>query len=159
VAVLIEGRLRQVDETARVFYAPVSEEVARFVGVETLVTGRVLQSDGGVTAVDAGGRVVEVAAAARPGATVRLAIRPEDVTLEPAGGRAHLSSARNALEGVIAGITMSMHAVHVTVDVGFPLVAAVTARSAKELGLLPGTRVCAVFKASAAHLIARDTGA
>jgi molybdopterin-binding protein len=112
-----------------------------------------------VAAVDAGGRVVEVAAEVRPGATVRLAIRPEDVTLEPAGSPVHLSSARNALNGVIAGITMSTHAVHVTVDVGFPLVAAVTARSAKELGLVPGKRVCAVFKASAAHLIGPDRGA
>jgi tungstate transport system ATP-binding protein len=159
VAVLIDGRVRQIDATARVFYAPVSEEVARFVGVETLVTGRVLQSDGGVTAVDAVGRVLEVAADARPGATVRLAIRPEDVTLEPAGSSTRLSSARNALEGSIAAITASTHAVHVTVDVGFPLVAAVTARSAKELGLAPGTRVYAVFKASAVHLIAHDAGA
>ena len=130
--------------------------MARFVGVETLVTGRVLQSEDGVTAVDAGGRVVEVAADAHPGATVRLAIRPEDVTLEPAGSPARLSSARNALEGIIATVTPSTHAVHVTVDVGFPLVAAVTSRSAKEFGLAPGARVCAVFKASAVHLIAHD---
>ena len=34
------------------------------------------------------------------------------------------------------------------------LVAAVTPRSAKELGLTPGMQVCALFKASAAHLIA-----
>jgi tungstate transport system ATP-binding protein len=156
VAVLIDGRVRQVDATARVFYAPVDEEVARFVGVETLVTGRVLQSEDGVTAVDAGGRVVEVAADARPGATVRLAIRPEDVTLEPAGSPPRLRSARNVLEGVITAVTPSTHAVHVTVDAGFPLVAAVTSRSAKEFGLAPGTRVCAVFKASAVHLIAHD---
>ena len=153
VAVLIGGRLRQVDETARVFYAPVAEDVARFVGVETLVTGRVLQSDGGVTAVDAGGRVVEVAAVATAGATVRLAIRPEDVTLEPAGAGLRRTSARNALDGVIARVTPSTHAMHVTVDVGFPLVAAVTTRSVRELALAPGARVCAVFKASAAHLI------
>jgi tungstate transport system ATP-binding protein len=159
VGVLIDGRLRQIDTTARVFYAPVAEDVARFVGVETLVTGRVLSSDAGLTLVDAGGRVVEVAAEARPGATVRLAIRPEDVTLEPAGTSVRLSSARNALGGVIAAITPSTHAVHVTVDVGFPLVAAVTARSAKELGLTPGARVCAVFKANAAHLIAHGGAA
>ena len=158
VAVLIDGRLRQVDTTARVFYAPIAEDVARFVGVETLVTGRVVDSHGGVTSVDAGGRMIEVAAGAPPGATVRLAIRPEDVTLGPAG-TSSLSSARNALDGVVAGITASTHAVHVTVDVGFPLVAAVTARSAKELGLAPGTRVCAVFKASAVHLIAHGGGA
>jgi tungstate transport system ATP-binding protein len=159
VAVLIDGRLRQVDTTARVFYAPVTEEVARFVGVETLVTGRVLHSDGGVTSVDAGGRVIEVTAEAPPGTTVRLAIRPEDVTLAPAGTHSRLSSARNALEGIVASITASTHAVHVTVDVGFPLVAAVTARSTKELGLGPGTRVCAVFKASAVHVIAHGGGA
>ena len=159
VAVLIDGRLRQVDATARVFYAPATDDVARFVGVETLVTGRVLSCDSGLTAVDAGGRVVEVAAEARPGTTVRLAIRPEDVTLEPAGTPVRLSSARNALPGEITAITASTHGMHVTVDVGFPLVAAVTPRSAKELGLTPGTRVCALFKASAAHLIAHGGGA
>jgi molybdopterin-binding protein len=41
----------------------------------------------------------------------------------------------------------------VEVDVGFPLVAAVTPRSAEELGLQPGAAVVAVFKASAAHLL------
>jgi molybdopterin-binding protein len=153
VAVLMDGRLHQVDETARVFYAPASEDVARFVGVETLVTGRVVQSDGGVTAVDAGGRIVEVAAPAVRGTTVRLAIRPEDVFLEAAGADSRRTSARNALDGVVTRLTPSTDAMHVTVDVGFPLVAAVTARSARELELAPGAVVCAIFKASAAHLI------
>ena len=156
VAVLIDGRLRQLDETARVFYAPAAEDVARFVGVETLVTGRVVASDGGVTSVDAGGPVVEVAATARPGAVVRLAIRPEDVTLEPAGEAPRATSARNALDGLVVRVTPSTQAMHVTVDVGFPLVAAVTARSVRELGLAPGARVCALFKASAAHLIGQE---
>ena len=39
VAVLIAGRIRQLDEAARVFHAPASEAVARFIGVETFVTG------------------------------------------------------------------------------------------------------------------------
>jgi molybdopterin-binding protein len=47
----------------------------------------------------------------------------------------------------------------VTIDVGFPLVAAVTARSARELGLVPGARVCALFKASAVHLMAQGGAA
>src|SRR5206468_8045313 len=86
VAVLMDGRLRQLDDTARVFYAPVSEEVARFVGVETLVAGRVLGREAGVTAVEVGGRVLEVAAVAAAGARVRVGIRPEDVTLTVAEG-------------------------------------------------------------------------
>src|SRR5438876_557152 len=146
-------RLRQLDDTARVFYAPVSEEVARFVGVETLVAGRVLGREAGVTAVEVGGRVLEVAAVAAAGARVRVGIRPEDVTLTVAEGARVASSARNALDGTVTRVSASTHATHVLVDVGFPLVAAVTARSVNELGLRPGARVRAVFKASAAHLI------
>jgi tungstate transport system ATP-binding protein len=153
VAVLMDGRLRQLDETARVFYAPVSEDVARFVGVETLVTGRVVDVQAGVAVVEVGGRVVEVAAAAAAGARVRVGIRPEDVTLTDPHGVRPVSSARNALDGTVTRLSATPHATHVTVDVGFPLVAAVTARSVRELGLVPGARVRAEFKASAAHLI------
>jgi molybdopterin-binding protein len=153
VAVLIDGGLRQVDDTARVFYAPVSEEVARFVGVETLVAGRVVGREAGVTAVDVGGLILAVAMEAKPGAHVRVAIRPEDVTLTSADGVRVASSARNALDGVVTQVRASTHATHVIVDVGFPLVTAVTPRSADELGLRPGARVRAMFKASAAHLI------
>jgi tungstate transport system ATP-binding protein len=153
VAVVMSGRLRQVDDTARVFYAPVSEEVARFVGVETLVAGRVVGREAGVTAVDVGGRILEVAMEATPGTRVRVAIRPEDVTLTTADGARVASSARNALDGTVTLVRASTHATHVVVDVGFPLVTAVTPRSVDELGLRPGARVRAMFKASAAHLI------
>jgi molybdopterin-binding protein len=43
--------------------------------------------------------------------------------------------------------------VRVVVDCGFPLVVALTPRSVRELALVPGVNVMAVFKASAAHLI------
>ena len=69
------------------------------------------------------------------------------------GFTAKLGQVAQLDNGVIARVVPSTHAVHITVDVGFPLVAAVTARSAAELGLAPGTRVCAVFKASAVYLI------
>jgi molybdopterin-binding protein len=154
VGVLMAGRLRQLDQTSRVFYAPVAEDVARFVGVETLVDGRVLGREAGVTAVQVAGRVViEVAAPAATAAAVRIAIRPEDVTLTTADVPRVASSARNALEGVVTRVSASTHATHVVVDVGFPLVAAVTARSVGDMGLRPGTRVRALFKASAAHLM------
>ena len=55
VAVVLRGRLEQVDETARVSQAPVSEDVARFVGVETIVTGWVAR-DGEITLVEVAGR-------------------------------------------------------------------------------------------------------
>jgi molybdopterin-binding protein len=153
VAVLMDGRVCQVDETARVFYAPASEAVARFVGVETIVTGTVLSSEGGVTVVDVGGQRVEIAAEVRSGDRVRVGLRPEDITLIPGAEPLGPSSARNALPGVIVSVTASAHGTHVVVDCGFPLVAGVTPRSVSDLGLREGGRVTAVFTASAAHVI------
>src|SRR2546430_17674999 len=95
----MEGRVRQLDETTRVFYAPVAEDVARFVGVETLVMGRVVGRADGVTAVEAGGRGLEGAAPPPPGAHVRVGIPPPDGPLTPAGGAGGGSSARNTPHG------------------------------------------------------------
>jgi len=158
VAVLMAGRIAQLDETARVFHAPASETVARFIGVETLMTGRVLARDAGVTVVEVAGRKLEIAALADVGEDVRLGLRPEDVTLLLATEAAPLSSARNYLAGTIVRVTPSTPAIRVVVDVGFPLVATVTARSVAELGLVEGARVIAAFKASAAHLIGPGLG-
>src|SRR4029077_18332987 len=62
VAVLIGGRRRQGHETAVVFRAPVSEAVARCVGVETIVAGQVTASGAGTVTVDLAGRALEIAA-------------------------------------------------------------------------------------------------
>jgi molybdopterin-binding protein len=153
VAVLIGGTLRQVGPTTAVFQAPVAEEVARFVGVETIVSGVVVAVEEGVSVVDVAGRKLEVVARARPGEPVRLCVRPEDVTLAPADRPVAESSARNRLRGVVTRVRRSTQQLHVVVDCGFPLVAAVTPRSVAELGLAEGTPVAAIFKASAAHLI------
>jgi molybdopterin-binding protein len=153
IAVLMAGRIVQLDTAARVFHAPVSEDVARFVGVETLVTGRVIAADAAVTIVEVAGRKVEIAASAGIGGQVRLGLRPEDVTLLLPTEVAALSSARNHLPGTIVRVTPSTPAIRVVVDVGFPLVATVTARSVADLGLTEGTPIIAAFKASAVHLI------
>lgn len=152
VAVLLAGQLRQVDAAARVFQAPASEEVARFVGVETIVDGEVTAVNGGVSVVAVAGRKVEVGGRARPGARVRLAIRPEDVVLARSPEAPALTSARNHLAGTVVRLVPTPTHVRVHVDCGFPLVAAVTPRSVDELGLAPGVAVTAVFTASAVHV-------
>jgi len=152
VAVLIGGRLRQVDETARAFQAPASEEVARFVGVETIVSGDVVATSWGVATIDVGACRLEVAGTARPGERVRVGIRPEDVTLAQSPESTALTSARNHLRGTVVRVTPGSP-VRVLVDVGFPLVAAVTPRSVQELRLAAGVPVTAIFEASAVHVI------
>jgi molybdopterin-binding protein len=152
VGVMLDGRLCQVDQAAQVFRAPVSEAVARFVGVETLLACRVRAVSDGVALLEAGAQTIEVAKPAEPGEWVRVCIRPEDVTLSaPRDGAA--SSARNHLGGQVVRMTPSGAHVRVTIDCGFPLVALVTQRSAEELGFAPGRPVTAHFKATAPHLL------
>jgi molybdate transport system ATP-binding protein len=155
IAVMIGGRIRQAGSPAEVFGTPVDEEVAAFVGVETIAPGRVRSVDGGVAVVDVGGQTVEGGIEARVGDDVLVCLRPEDVTLSAAGVDAPVTSARNRLRGHVVRATPSGPYLRVEVDAGFTLVALITKQSLEELALAPGSEVVATFKASAVHLIRR----
>ena len=153
VGVLMAGRLIQVDEAAQVFRAPVSEEVARFVGVETILDCRVLESAGELTILEAGTQPVQVAQPAAPGEWVRLCLRAEDVTLFKGAPKTAASPGFNRLGGRVQRIVPAGPHVRVIVDCGFPLVALVTRRSIEEMGLGDGSPITAHFKSTAPHLL------
>jgi tungstate transport system ATP-binding protein len=154
VAVLLGGELRQLGEPGEVFAAPADPEVAAFVGVETILPGRVSGGADGLVQVALDGTQAEALGQAPVGRAVYLCLRPEDITLWPAGA-APVSSARNRLSGHITRLTPQGALVRVVIDCGYPVVALVTRSSCQEMGLLAGQEVSATFKASAAHLILR----
>lgn len=169
VAVLIGGRLRQVGAPESVFTAPSDPEVARFVGVETVIAGRVASVSEGIAALQVDGWHLEGVGEFPVGAEVLLCLRPEDVTIarldsaNPEGqGGLRRTSARNRLEGRIVNISPQGPLLRVVVECpvsqcerSIRLVALVTRISGRELGLAEGQAVAASFKASAAHLIGR----
>ncbi|MDO8616413.1 MAG: ABC transporter ATP-binding protein [Dehalococcoidia bacterium] len=153
LAVLIRGRIRQMGAPGEVFAAPADEEVAAFVGIETIVRGRVRSAEGGLATVDVAGRVVEAAGMREPGAEVLVCLRPEDVVLSPAAESPPQTSARNRLPAVVRRVLPAGPYVRVELDAGFPLVALITKQSLEDLALAPGAQVVASFKAMAVHLI------
>jgi tungstate transport system ATP-binding protein len=180
IAVVIRGRLHQCDRPEQVLRAPVDPDVAAFVGTETRLAGRVVESHDGIALVDVGEGRIEAASDAAPGRSVLCCLRPEDVTLwapdgvgaagrgpddprstpsDPSGAAGlarparFTGSARNQLHGTVSRLVPQGPLVRVSVDCGFPLVAAVTRASALEMGLVEGGPVVATFKASAVHLI------
>jgi tungstate transport system ATP-binding protein len=157
MAVMVAGRIRQVDTPERVLAAPFDEDVAAFVGAETRLPGRVVSSEEGVAVVDVGGSHVEAVSALPPGRAVVCCLRPEDVTLWSVGSQAVttkvVSSARNQLTGRVSRMVAQGSLVRVSIDCGPTLVASITRASAIELGLAEGATVLASFKASAVHLI------
>jgi tungstate transport system ATP-binding protein len=155
VAAMMEGRILQLDLASRLFRAPVSEAVARFVGVETIADARVVSAEGGVLALDVAGQKVEVASGpGRAGDPVRLCVRPEDVTLG-VPGEVFAASRGNQLTGTIAALAPAGTQVRAVVDCGFPLVALVARRAVEEMALVEGASVVARFRVSAAHVIPR----
>ncbi len=153
VGVLMQGRLHQVDEAGQVFRAPASEEIARFVGVETILDCRVLESEGDLCVLEAGAQRIQVAEPAEPGEWVRLCLRPEDVTLFPGAPKSAGPTAFNRLPARVQRIVPAGAHVRVIVDCGFPLVALVARREVEDLGLSEGAAVTAHFKATAPHLL------
>lgn len=77
-------------------------------------------------------------------------ISPQDVVL--CLSHPGPTSARNVLPGHVASLRHVPDGVHVTLDVGFPLVSLVTRRAVDELSLRRGTAVIALIKATAIRL-------
>lgn len=81
------------------------------------------------------------------GQSVRASVRPEDVVL--CAGHPGTTSARNVLPGHVRRTRYVPEGVEVEMDVGFPLVALITRRAGKELGLRRDRGMFALVKATA----------
>ncbi len=149
IAVVMDGRVRQVDAAERVFAEPVDEEVAAFVGIENVLAARVEGALEDLTLLRVGMARIAVTATAT-GDDVLLLIAPDDIVVSRSR---RTSSERNAFEGRVVDLTPSGRRVRVRMDCGFPLVAHVTRQAARELELAPGVAVVASFKAMVPHLL------
>ena len=147
-------RVLQTGAPQDVLTRPEHPEVAAAAGVETVVTGRIQRRDGGVAFMEVGSANLMAAEPAGKDIDFYVCIRGVDVTLEK--GRAEQSSARNHLQGRVEHILPAGVLMKVTIDVGFKIVALVTRQAIADLGLVNGSEVFAVFKASAVHLIPRS---
>ena len=153
VAVLMNGRLRQIGLPREIFSSPIDEEVASFVGVENILPAVISAQNNGIAAVTVEHQQLDVVSELPAGSKATLCLHPEDVTLSVPSTGTPPSSARNHLSGRIAKIFPIGSQVRVTVDCGFPLLALITRRSCEELQLEVGKTKTASFKASAIHLI------
>ena len=136
------------------FSRPQDADVARVVGIETVVKGRVVGSSDGMLQVSVNGTRLIAVEGESPGPDVFVCIRSEDVVLERE--QAGASSARNHLAGTVTSATVLGALARVTIDCGFPLVAMVTRSTVEEFGLSAGVPVVAAIKAGSVHLVSRQ---
>lgn len=165
VAIMLDkGRIVQQGDPEQVFRKPASPYIADFLGAENVFSGiaRPIRAEEPDWVAADESEFVQHAVAFTTGALTFYAlgdvvpgpthavIRAEEVSLsaEPS-----MSSLQNQFRGKIVEIVPVGALSRVTVDSsGTPIVAAVTARSVRELGLSVGAEVVAGFKATAVHL-------
>jgi len=152
IAVMNNGMIQQIGSPEEVMNHPIDEFVASFVGVETILTGKVIKKNGGTFVASILGKEVEAVGEVCLGEPVVLCIRPENVTLSTQPHR-EATSARNVFGGRIVKIAPLGPYQKVHLDCGFPLVAYVTHHSVDELSLAEGKEVNVSFKATAVTVI------
>ena len=153
IGVLLGGEILQVGDSRQIFASPRNREVAEFVGVENIIDGVIVSNEDKVVTIDIAGSIIEAISEYAVGEEVSVCVRPEDITLALSKAS---SSARNSFIGEIVKVVSIGPLIRIEVDCGFPLVALVTTKSAEELTLKSGRRVCASFKATGVHTIKRE---
>ncbi len=159
IAVMDRGKVLQFAGKEEIFRKPKNEFIARFVGVETLVNGTVLEKEGNVCRVGvstANGSIeIYVVSRERKNTRVTLAIRPEDVILYRSGVSPRQSSAMNLFRGKITEIRDIGIFKKIEIDCGFSLNSFVTQNSVSRLKLIEGRDINAAVKASSIHMFKR----
>jgi molybdate/tungstate transport system ATP-binding protein len=153
VAVIIDGMLVAEGGVEEIFDTPATCELARFVGIENILEGRIVSSSERIVTIATEGTTIIAVSDLKEGEDVAACFRAEDVTLSLPGGPR--SSARNIFDGRITGFTPMGPLMKVSIDCGFPLVATVLQDTIEEMGLAPGAHISASVKASNVHLTAK----
>lgn len=152
IAAMNGGRILQMGAPDDVMNHPVDEFVASFVGVETILHGKVIAKKTGAAIVSVSVQQITVVGDYDVGDRLTLCIRPENVTLliNPSETT---TSARNIFAGTVERIVFMGLFHRVELNCGFPLVAYITHDSMKVLSLCEGADVKASFKATAIHVV------
>ncbi|MHB1253479.1 MAG: ABC transporter ATP-binding protein [Candidatus Humimicrobiaceae bacterium] len=160
IAVINEGRIEQYGNKNEVFRKPVNEFVAKFIGIETLLEGTVIECENNVCKVKINKNndnlnidsIIFVVSDVLPGTQAMLAIRPEDITLYNNEVAQELLSAMNLLTGIITDIRDTGILKKIEIDCGFKIISFVTRNSVERLELFTGKKIIAGIKASSIHL-------
>ena len=150
VGVIDGGRVLQEGTAAQLAAAPASAFVADFTGAVVL-TGNARRGEDGLThvALDGGGEVASL----DPGdGAVAVSIYPWEIALDP-DGTPRSGSAQNHLAVDVVSVTAVGNRVRVGLAAPQPMTAEISDVSTRELGLEPGIRAVATFKAAATRLL------
>jgi molybdate transport system ATP-binding protein len=152
IFVMDDGRIVQRGTAAELSARPASAFVADFAG-SVVLSGTARPVARGLTEIELDGGGTLNSTDLIRGPVVAL-VFPWEISLEPADA-ASTGSALNRLPVEVVSVTEIGNRVRVGMSAPQPLVAEVTAESTRSLGLRPGVRATATWKATATRLVPR----
>ncbi len=151
IGIMMNGTIAQVGTPDEIFYKPLSKEIAKFVKIENIWEGKVIEKNEEELLVDVNGNhIVALCNHFKVGQEIRLIIRPEDIIL----GKGN-TSARNNFKGKVISIVKHGFYYIIRIDCGFEVEAAVTKQSIESLNIREGKDINIFFKATALQVIKR----
>lgn len=158
VAIIDRGEIQQIGTASGLFRKPANAFVAAFTGVENILAGRLASQSGGLWCVRIGDGLLFAQGHHAAGEEAWLCIRAEEVGLcvMHDAGPLGLNGATNRLAGRVVDARNLGALSRVTVDCGFMLVAYLTNRHMRELGLAPGVDVIAEVEVGSIHMLPPD---
>jgi molybdopterin-binding protein len=158
IGIMRDGRIVSQGDPQTVLALPSTDWLASFLGMEPPLEGVVDAVEDGLARISVGALTLYAVPTEKPGTPVLIGIRPEDVLLFEPGVDLPKTSARNRIEGTVAEIAPRGATARVVVDAGGRRIAvSVSASSATDLRLEPGSPVTLLFKATAVRVQRRDT--
>lgn len=149
IGIIMNGTIVQVGTPEEIFYKPKTKEIARFVKIENIWEGKVIEKRNEEIVIEIKGKkIVAISNHFKVGDEVRLIIRPEDVVI----GKGN-TSARNVFKGVVSDVIKHGFYNIVRIDCGFQVEAAVTKQSIENLNIKEGKNINIFFKATSIQVI------
>lgn len=149
IGIIMNGTIAQIGTPEEIFYKSKTKEIARFVKIENIWEGKVIEKRNEEIVIEIKGKkIVAISNHFKVGDEVRLIIRPEDVVIGE--GK---TSARNVFKGVVSDVIKHGFYNIVRVDCGFQVEAAVTKQSIENLNIKEGKSIDIFFKATSIQVI------
>jgi molybdate/tungstate transport system ATP-binding protein len=155
IVVLRSGAVMQSGLAMEVFQKPGNSFVARFTGIENVLSGRIIATSGHIASIVVGGQTLQGGARADVpiGSSVYVCIRAEDVAICLLQGEQAQRPSINRLEGRITDLRSAGALVTLGIDCGFPLRAYQLAPQVRGLKLAVGMTIAVEIAQSTLHLV------
>lgn len=149
VTVLEQGKIIQKATPLEVMTRPASRTVASLVGVENMISGKVVGAQDGLSLLQAGPHSLKSAVTLPAGSNVLVLLRPEDIRIFKGISR----HGDNSINGTIRELLPHNYLYKAVVDCGFPLIALVNQEQVLGGEVMAGSEITLQFSPDKVHLI------